>query len=558
MNKIVDESYMDLLIDNVLLANRNTNDSITPINNRYSILHVFAENLDNCDYGREYLYYSYSDLFTLMSEVSLEKTGITAIQSNPHLALYGRGTLIGIIDTGIDYQHPAFLAKDKTSRIVSIWDQSIQEGPAPMGFTYGTEYTRMQINMALKSSNPASIVPSTDDIGHGTAIASIVAGSADDADSFRGVVPEANLVVVKLKNPKKNLFNISFIPEKSICFQESDIILGLKYLLQIADRLQRPMAICFALGSSQGSHTGLGALSEYVSDIVMLPKQDIVIAAGNEGGLNRHYAGLVADYINDHIFEMKISEKDKLIAMEIWPHVPARLALEIITPLGEKTRLIYPQLGSCDQFSFVFEDSKIWVNNIEIEKETGDQLILVRFQDPHQGIWRFHLYNLEEEPFSYDAWLPSGNLISKETYFLGASPDTTVTIPGNSANTLTVTAYDSLNNRILTEAGRGYTRNNQVTPDVAAPGYQITCALPGALYGTLTGTGAAAAITTGVIAMLFEWAVINENYTAITGHEINRLIIRGASRNNKSYDYPNPVLGYGVLDIYRLFSKISI
>ncbi|WP_187144023.1 MULTISPECIES: S8 family peptidase [Blautia] len=558
MNKIVDENYMDLIFDNYLLKTYSTDNSITQLNDRYSISHVPVDKMDYCDLGKKNLYYSYPGLFTLMSEVSLEEAGVTVIQNNPHLALYGNNILIGIIDTGIDYQHPAFMTSNDTSRIVRIWDQSIQDGPAPKGYSYGTEYTNEIINTALNSSDPLSVVPSRDENGHGTAIASIAAGSSDGISTFRGVVPKAQLVVVKLKKPKKKLLQISFVPDNVECYQETDIILGLKYLQETAERLKRPMAVCFTLGSSQGSHTGLGTLSEYISGLSLLPRFNIAIAAGNEGSRNRHYYSSVDKAPYEHMFELKVSEKDKLFAVEIWAQVPARLTIEIITPVGESTRLNYPQLGSCNQFSFVFEDSQLWVNNIVLEKETGDQLIVVRFKNPNSGIWRFRLVNLETEAFSFDAWLPSGDLISKDTYFLGASPYTTVTIPGNSENALTVTAYDPLTDRILTNAGRGYTRINQITPDVAAPGYQTSCAFPDKRYGAMTGTGAAAAFTAGVIAMVLEWAVREGNYPAITGYEINRLIIRGANRNISTNKYPNPIWGYGILDIYNLFLKLSL
>lgn len=558
MNKIIDENYMDMIYDNALLKGCKTNDSITPLNERYSIRHVRTDRINYCDFGREHLYYSYPGLFTPMSEVGLEKAGVTVLQNNPHLALFGSTVLIGIIDTGIDYRHPVFRSNSGTSRILAIWDQSIQDGQAPEGYTYGTEYTNEEINQAIKSEDPLSLVPSIDENGHGTAIASLIAGSSENLYTFRGVVPEAQMVVVKLKKPKKNLLRISFVPENAECYQETDIMLGLRYLKEMADRLKRPMVVCFALGSSQGSHTGLGTLSEYISDLSLSPGFDVIVAAGNEGSRSRHYYGAADSLPYDQMFELKVSDEDKLFSVEIWAQVPSRLTLEIITPVGERTRLNYPQLGSCNQFSFVFESSRIWVNNIILEKETGDQLIVVRFENPNNGIWRFYLDNLENEPFSFDAWLPSGSLLSKETYFLGSSPDTTVTIPGNAENALTVTAYDPVIERILSSSGRGYTRNHQIKPDVAAPGYQMSCAYPDGRYGTLTGTGAAAAFTAGAVAMILEWAVQKGNYPAITGYEINRLIVRGANRSNLSNQYPNPIWGYGILDIYNLFLVLSL
>ncbi len=87
-------------------------------------------------------------------------------------------------------------------------------------------------------------------------------------------------------------------------------------------------------------------------------------------------------------------------------------------------------------------------------------------------------------------------------FFLNSSPDTTITAPGNGRRQLTVTAYNQINNSILGESSRGYTRIGLVKPDIAAPGYQLTCAVPGGGYGSVTGTGAAAAHAAGIIAMV--------------------------------------------------------
>ena len=152
-------------------------------------------------------------------------------------------------------------------------------------------------------------------------------------------------------------------------------------------------------------------------------------------------------------------------------------------------------IRSCNAFNFIFEESKIWVNNITLEKENGEQLILIRFEDPHEGIWTFDLENLEEEAYTFHAWLPSGNLITDETYFLKPSPYTTVTMPGTANNLLTVTAYDPQTKSMLAQSGWGYTRDWRVIPDVTAPGNMIACAMPNGLYGNLTGTGAATAFT---------------------------------------------------------------
>lgn len=166
-------------------------------------------------------------LFSLTSTISIEKSGMADVQRDPNFSLFGQGVIVGIVDTGIDYQHPSFINNDRTTRILSIWDQTVQEGSPPQGFTFGTEYSKNYINNALISRNPLSVVPSTDTNGHGTAIASIIAGNSNPELSFSGVVPNTELVIVKLKQAKQILKNIFFVPEDSLCFQESDIMISL-------------------------------------------------------------------------------------------------------------------------------------------------------------------------------------------------------------------------------------------------------------------------------------------------------------------------------------------
>ncbi len=242
--------------------------------------------------------------------------------------------------------------------------------------------------------------------------------------------------------------------------------------------------------------------------------------------------------------------------MEIWPYIPSRLFIEIIAPTWESSQIIYPSFSDCKKIVFQSVDSIVWVNNIIFEEETGDQLILVRFQNVVAGIWSIRVGSTENEGFSYHAWLPSGNLISNETFFLNSNPDTTITAQGDAIHPLTVTAYNQLDGNILSESSRGYTRLGLIKPDLGAPGYQLPCALPDFQYGNATGTGAAAAHAAGVAAMSMEWAYNKGNYTSVTGYQVNRLLIRGARRNPENI-YPNNIWGYGQLDAANMFRQLT-
>jgi subtilisin family serine protease len=556
MEKILDNNYYDLIISNLLIPSFGVGDDVTLLNDRFSLLHVFKHNMQPCNLG-ETPYHVFPSLYTLTSAITPSAPDMNDITSETDFTLFGQGVIIGIVDTGIDYRHPAFMNKDKTTRILSIWDQTQQEGTPPKDFTFGTEYTKASINDALHYENPLVVVPSTDAVGHGTAIASIIAGSPVNNQSFRGVVPNAELAVVKLKEAKPNLKMIFSVPEDKLCFQESDIILGIRYLVSIGQRLKRPVVICIALGSSQGSHDGRGVLSSYVESLVQQPDLGISISAGNEANSGRHYFNKTtsAPYFND--FQLNIAESDKQFTMELWAHIPGRLSIEISAPNRETTPFINPTLNECQKFAFQLSQSIVWVNNTIFERESGDQLILLRFDNPLPGIWHFRVQSTENEPFSFNSWLPSGDLISNGTFFLNSNPDTTITSPGNSRRTLTVAAYNQRTSNILDESGRGFTRSGLVKPDIAAPGYQIPCAFPENQYGTLTGTGASAAIAAGASAIIFEWTQGKGNFTYITGEQVSRMIIRGAQRN-PAYNYPNNIWGYGQLDVYHVLERVSM
>ncbi len=555
MNKILDNDYFDIILSNISVPAYDKGDNITFLTDRSSLVHVLRTDMDPCSLGGQ-PYNSFPALFTLESTISIEKSGIGTVQRNPFLNLYGRGVMVGVIDTGIDYLHEAFRNNDGTTRIQSIWDQTIQTGTPPEGFTFGSEYNRDTINQALLSEDPRSIVPSVDSNGHGTAIASIIAGKPNQDETFTGVVPESDLVIVKLKEAKQNLKELFFVRPDAYCFQESDILLGTRYLQAVAQRIGRPIIICIALGSSQGGHDGRGVLSSYLTYLVQLPGIGVTVSAGNEGNKRRHYFNSTTTPPLYHDFELRIGENEPYLWMEIWPYAPERISIDVSSPNRESTQRVFPTISECRRFDFIFTQSVVWVNNIVLEEETGDQLILIRFRNPASGVWYFRAQSVGNEPFSFHCWLPSGDLISNDTFFLNPNPDTTITSPGNGVNQLTVTAYNQLTDSILAESSRGYARNGLVEPDIAAPGFELPCAVPGNLYGTATGTGAASAHAAGIVAMVMEWAVPRGNYPSMTGNDINRLIIRGARRTTTE-TYPNNVWGYGQIDINNLFQGLT-
>ncbi len=233
---------------------------------------------------------------------SLIASGITQIQREP-LALTGRGVIICVIDTGIDYTNPAFRNPDGTSRILAIWDQTIQEGSPPEGFQYGTEYTKEAIDRALEAEDAYSVVPSRDENGHGSMMAGVAAGSRVSGGlTYQGAAPDADIVVVRLKECKQYLRDFYMVPEKVPAYQENDIMLAVQYADGFAVPFQKPVVICLGLGTSYGDHAGTAPLARYLDLVAVKRSRAVVLPGGNEGNALHHYQGRLGDRNGDGIW----------------------------------------------------------------------------------------------------------------------------------------------------------------------------------------------------------------------------------------------------------------
>lgn len=556
--KIISNDYADLFVEyngNQSILDQNQKYSIHVMNDKYAIIYVPNSEITTRSID-EYGYASIPTCYGITIERSLEASGVQRIRRLPALNLLGQGVLVGFVDTGIDYTNPIFLHGDGTSKIVAIWDQTIDsENQYPPNTFFGTEYSAEQINNALKSENPLEVVPSKDEIGHGTMMAGIAAGAETADGNFSGVVPNSDLVIVKLKQAKPVLRDLFRIPLDVPCYQENDAMWGVQYLISVARRLQRPLAICIGIGSSQGAHDGRGSLSALLSVGGDFPGVAVSIAAGNEGNAKRHYFGTIDPTVGTNTVELNVGENETGFSMELWGAPPSTYSIDILSPTGEYVPRIAESLQVNREISFIFESTNILVDYQMVESQTGDQLILLRFRNPTPGTWRFQVYGRGDLPGSFHIWLPMNGFISNNTYFIQPNPYTTITSPGDGLVPITVTAYNPENNALYQNSGKGYSSINTVKPDIAAPGVNILSPTLDHQFNRVSGTSAAAAHTAGITAMLLEWGIVKNNYPGIDTVEVKKFIIRGA-RRSPGLPYPNRDWGYGMIDIYNVFEVI--
>lgn len=497
-----------------------------------------------------YWYNSIPDCYSLLDMEALEDAGITAVQNYPTLKLLGENVMIGFVDTGINYSNPIFFDSEGKTRIVGIWDQTIQTGTPPEGLEYGSAYTEEEINRALRAENPLDIVPSEDLHGHGTFLASVATGGADLEQQFLGAAPAASIAVVKLKEAKKYLKDFYAIREDALCYQENDIMLGLKYLNHLAQQRKMPLVICIALGTNFGGHNGTTPLSLILDFYSRVLNRSVVIGTGNEAAKRHHYYHRFADRNSTSSAEIRVGNGVTGFVTELWSALPNVVTLSITSPSGERTRQVSLRQGYRYHFVFTFERTEVDVEYRLFLENNDSQLIFMRFHNPAPGIWRINVEPIQMSEGEYHMWLPMEEFLSGEVYFLEANPDNTLTEPGTSRHAMTVAYYNSDDNAVDINSGRGYTRDGIIKPDFAAPGVNITGAGIQKNFVTRSSSSAATGITAGAVALLLEWIMQQPGARGVSASQIRTIIVLGANRQPQA-EYPNEEWGYGTMDLYR-------
>lgn len=512
------------------------------------------ESVGPADLNR-FLYSSIPHCYALLSIEALTQAGITPIQNYPTLQLKGQGVLIGFVDTGIDYTNPAFRSLDGTTRITGIWDQTVQSGSMPPDLSYGTEYTSEMLNEALRLEMPLSLVPTADENGHGTFLAGLAAGSGNANEDFLGAAPEASLAVVKLKQAKQYLKDYYFIPPNVPCYQENDILLGLKYLSDLAARKNLPLVLCIALGTNMGGHISLLPLSDVIEQYSTARNRIPVIGVGNEADKRHHYLQEFQSDSPENTVEIRVGEDVLGFAMEFWTDIPNIFAISLISPSGENTSRIPLNVNASSTYNFIFEKTILTVNyRLPVERSTSE-LIFFQLKDPTPGIWRLVAEPIRVISGQYHIWLPVTEFLSGEVYFLNSNPYYTLTSPANTRSTVVVSYYDGNNNSVALSSGRGYTRSEQINPDITAPGINVKSALPNDRFAVRSGSSISTGITAGAVALLVEWVIYQQGASGIDAFQIKSLLILGASRPD-FMNYPNREWGYGQLNLYNTFDEL--
>lgn len=482
-----------------------------------------------------------------------EASCILPVQTGSN-GLTGKGILVGVVDSGVDFFHPDFRNEDGSSRILRLWDQSVNGNP-PNGYTKGTEYTKEEIDEALvlgetegrrlialhieEAPVARPLIPSGDFSGHGTAVLGIAAGNGRASDGVnRGVAYESEILVVKMGNAGTNSFP-----------RTTELMEGIDYLVRQASAMGKPIAINISFGNNYGSHQGDSLLETYISNVANVGRSVICVGSGNNGNDRIHTAGRLQQGQSE-IVEMSIGAYEITLNLQLWKAYADEMEIFLETPAGENLPVLSEKIaiqryraGETELLIYYGKPGPFQVT----QEIYFDFIPRGTYLTP--GVWKIHLRGRRIKEGNYNLWLPGGNVLNTVTGFYRPVAAETLTIPSTAAKVITVGAYDSRLNAYADFSGRGGENLSYPKPDLVAPGVDILAPSVGGSYTGVTGTSFATPFVTGSAALMMEWGITRRNDPFLWGEKVKAYLRRGA-RPLPGFDrYPNESVGWGRLCI---------
>ena len=526
-----------------LEAVRSISLSVTELLNEYAVIVIREERIGELAGFPEVEFIEKPKSLYFQVDVGRQVSCIDSVRPEPY-ALTGQGVLIGIVDSGIDYANPDFRNEDGTTRIVSLWDQSVS-GKPPAGYAGGREFTREEINEALReadSGGSSEAVLSRDASGHGTAVAGIAAGNGRGSAGrmYQGAAPEAELIVVKMKPSRQDGFP-----------RTTELMTGVDYVIRKALELRKPVAVNISFGNTYGSHDGTSLLERFLNDISGIWKNVICIGSGNEGTTAGHTSGRMNDE-EEVVQELAVQEREPALNLQIWKSYVDEAGISIISPSGESTGLFREVPGPQ---RFILGGTELLVYYGEPKPYSVRQEVYISFiplrSYVDSGVWQIILTPRRIVDGMYQMWLPAQAALNVGTAFLTPVAASTLTIPSTASLAVTVAAYDARTFSYADFSGRGpaavYEGSNVQKPDLAAPGVLVNAPVPGGGYRAFSGTSFAAPFVTGSDALLMEWGIVQGNDPYLYGEKVKAYLRRGARELPGYSEWPNSLLGYGAL-----------
>lgn len=460
---------------------------------------------------------------------------------NDDLHEFGRGVIIGIIDVGgFDFAHPDFLDSDNRTRFIRIWDQGGDFRKSPANFDYGSEFTKVELDKSIAASNRPGGLPAhylerqsqLSEGSHGTHVASIAAGNS-------GICPDSEIAAVLVSLPGED---DEFEQLRSTFCDSTRIADAVWYLLDLADKLKKPISINISLGTNGGAHDGTNGVSAGLDRWLVGPGRCISVAAGNAGQdestsaddfgwiMGRIHTsgripapGLAAD-LEWAVAGIGNVEDYSDNELEIWYSGQDRFTAMLQAPDSDDWVSVRP--GQFIQNRRLQNGTRVSIYNELFHPSNGDNYVALylspnydQWQPVAPGIWRVRLIGDDVRDGRYHGWIERDNVqrlgesefrhpFRFPSFFTsGSNVDShSVNSLGCGRRVVCVANLDERSDAINITSSQGPTRDGRAKPDVAAPGSSIVAAngFAGAteLWAAKTGTSMASPYVAGTVGLM--------------------------------------------------------
>lgn len=451
----------------------------------------------------------------------------------------GAGICIGVIDSGLSFEMPAFRNPDGTSRILYYLDQ-----------VQGREYTKEELDaILLNGGNDRENRPTPDNSGHGTAVTAIAAGNGRRMDgsvdvNLIGMAPEASLIIVKLDTGANDSFPLT-----------TSLMRAVDYVVNKGVQIQMPLSVNLSFGNTYGAHDGTALIERYINNMAEVGRTVFCVGSGNEGAAGGHAAGVIESYESERIVEFTVGSYEREFNLQIWLNFVDTYEIILESPSGA---------------SFAFSTERDMGLTIRRRLEDTSLLFYVGAPQPYsvnqevfldfipvdtyvnQGVWRLRFRPVRLISGNYSLYMPSSQIKGTDTRFLRPTPEQTLTVPSTAERVVTVGAYDNIYEAYADFSGRGYVTKlsegyiNVVKPELVAPGVGI---LAENAYGLqrFDGTSFATPFVTGAAAILMERAILGGTDPYLYGEKMKAWLCRHARELAGMGEVPDDKTGYGAL-----------
>ena len=513
----------------------------------------------------------YENALTGIASSCLPDYNIITGRNVNETTLTGKGTVIAILDSGVDYTHPDFRNADGSTRILAYWDQSLPfihnhfsiNNPYNLGIIFSEEDLNQLLTGAnnfsfFDSSTPTalgtaaeSLSPSEDISGHGTHIAGICAGNGRVSNGKnQGVAPESSLIVVKLKNDASSVYS-----------DYANLMMAVDFAVHFTNSLSLPLSINISYGSNDGSHTGNSLLELFMEQVSFYGKNIISVATGNEGLTRRHAALNIGSSLTKSPYKKSLSftiaPGERSLYLEIWQVFADDFSYELLAPSGSQSFTLPAAPGI---YTYMIVDTTIYLT---INNPTPYQPFRQYFLSfsPNtsfipSGTWTLRITSIPTGKIvdrRLQFWLPSKDATNSATGFTTPSSDMTFTIPSTASSVISVSGYDSSLDIFASFSGQGFSNTMHTKPDLCAPAVNILSTAPGGGYTIQTGTSMASPFVAGAAALLMQYGIVQGNDPFLYGEKLKAYLWKSARALPAFSEYPNEKVGWGALCVKNTF-----